>query len=1432
MRRGRRLVRRGTRRIVSHALRLGLVLSLLCTPGASVAPLARDLGMGGLGLAAAGAAALSAALAVAHARAVVASAADLGTVPPAPFPDDAAAEPGDLGGLSGLSSQAEAAENPWDPQQPAPLLLADGSWGLGFLVPSGVPNGGMALRFRRGLATGSGSGGGKALWLAAVTVESQGVDQPSLVQVGSTLGLVYRKAVGSPAVVQVMVRTSADNGATWSAAVQISSETANVLAARAVTDGGTAYALWTTTGSSTLAYASSSSLTSWSGGGSVGEPVSGGFTIARTGGGWLLAWLAPSLVGSAVTPPGDPDHPVLWAGTLGSLGSAASNKRELTDAWVERGVNSVGVGSIGSTLVVGYSHYDGVGNHLGWVRTSADGGASWTPKLAAFHDPLHPPGGVIEVGGVALVPSGGGLRAFWHQTMVVASNPALAYDYTLYYREVAAGPTLGSVWIVPPTDVDWLSLCGGCHPWASDAADPVVVPTGQFYLPATDVAIPGRGPGLAFGRTYNSANATNAINASSSPDGPLGHGWALSYDARLQVYPGGEVVVVTGSGRHDLYQPSGGGGGGGYTPPAGRYGALVHQPNGTWTLTDRAQITQTFSAPSGSPPSGTPGRLLSIADRNGNTTSLTYDGSGKLTGVTAAGGRGLTIAYSGNRISSVTDPLGRVVSYGYNGAGNLVTVTDQRGKVWSYSYDASHLLTQATDPLGHHPFTNVYGRAAQVLRQTDAGGGITSFTYGAGSTVVTDPLGRATVHDFDTSYRVTRITDPAGKLVTFAYDASFNITQVNDQRRTPGGPANVTALTYDANGNLLTRANGLGKVWSWSYNARNDVTVATDPLGHSTAYSYNAAGNLIAVTNAKGEITTLAPNAQGLVASVTDARGKTTALAYDAHGGMVGITNPLGKSWSAAYDAAGRTQSVTDPLGHVTSLSYDATDNLLVATDARGQTASAAYDDAGRRISVTDPNGRVTGYAFDARDRLVSVTDAAGGVTAYGYDAADQLLTVTDAEGHVRSWSYDALGRPLTEQDAANQTITYEYDGAGNRTKRTMPNGEQTVYSYDTIGRLTGVDEPSGTADVSYTYDDANRQVSLVDGIGTTTYAYDQLDRPTSVTQPGTAAHPGNKTVSYQYDAAGNRTRITYPDGKQVNYAYDDASRLSSVTDWLSKATSYGYDDAGRLTTTRFPTQVVERRTYNAADQLTSIASTKTVGAVTTVLAGASYELDATGIRKAASRATGREEYAYDKLYRITGVRYGDGSTQTYAYDRVGNRTGRASTGPTAPPSPVPPTPSHHTHAAATGGTINSKPAERPDGPLTLPQQDIPPTDRSPLTLPAPPSNYVYDAADRIVSASGVSFTHDAKGNMLSRGADTFQWDAENRLVQATVAGTVSTNQYRGDGLRHTQTAGGQTATYTWDLGSGLPNVLQDGTNTYVYGHGVISETNISGVQT
>jgi RHS repeat-associated protein len=142
---------------------------------------------------------------------------------------------------------------------------------------------------------------------------------------------------------------------------------------------------------------------------------------------------------------------------------------------------------------------------------------------------------------------------------------------------------------------------------------------------------------------------------------------------------------------------------------------------------------------------------------------------------------------------------------------------------------------------------------------------------------------------------------------------------------------------------------------------------------------------------------------------------------------------------------------------------------------------------------------------------------------------------------------------------------------------------------------------------------------------------------------------------------------------------------------------------------------------------------------------------------------TGTTTYTYDDLYRLTDVTYPNSDVQTYDYDPMGNRTEK---------------------------THNSV-----------------------------PTTYSCDDADQMTLAGGVSYDYDDNGNQVASGSDTFDWDAENRLVETNIASVTGTYDYNGDGLRITRTIGGSGVSYVWDLNSSLPVVLEDTTgNRYVYG--------------
>jgi YD repeat-containing protein len=78
-----------------------------------------------------------------------------------------------------------------------------------------------------------------------------------------------------------------------------------------------------------------------------------------------------------------------------------------------------------------------------------------------------------------------------------------------------------------------------------------------------------------------------------------------------------------------------------------------------------------------------------------------------------------------------------------------------------------------------------------------------------------------------------------------------------------------------------------------------------------------------------------------------------------------------------------------------------------------------------------------------------------------------------------------------------------------------------------------------------------------------TYFTYDDLDRLVSIDQDAESL-----VTSFQYDAAGNVTKVTDPKSQETDYAYDALSRLTSVEQPLGHTVSYAYDGRGRLAAT------------------------------------------------------------------------------------------------------------------------------------------------------------------------------------------------------------------------------------------------------------------------
>ncbi len=798
---------------------------------------------------------------------------------------------------------------------------------------------------------------------------------------------------------------------------------------------------------------------------------------------------------------------------------------------------------------------------------------------------------------------------------------------------------------------------------------PVDAPTGNFWHTFDDLSVPGRDIPLDLTRTYNSMSAAT--------DGPFGFGWSFPYDMSLSFPDATHVVVNQENGSQVTFTEQSGGT---YTAPPRVTAALVHNEDGSWTFVRRHSDTFSFDSS---------GRLTQERDLNGYVTALAYNGSGQLATVTDPSGRKLTFAYTGDHISSVTDPLGRVVRYAYDGEGDLTDVTDVSGGDTHFTYDSQHrmLTMRFPDQAPGIPgstgavVSNAYDAQGRVIEQTDQLGRTTKFAYGGeplgeagGTTTITDPKGNVTVQNYQYGELLSETKGygtPQAATWTFGYDpATLGMTSVTD----PDG--HTTTSTFDSEGNTLTTTNALGRTTTNTYDSLNDLLTTTDPLGVTTTMTYDGHGNLLSVSRP--------------LTGTSEVQTTTYTYGDPSHpGDVTAMTDPEGNTWRYTYDADGDRTSTTDPLGDATTSTYNAIGWLMSTTSPRGNASGAnpvsftttyAHNSFGQTTETVDPLGHRTTNQYDPDQNLIASTDADGNTTTYTYDAADEQTAVRradgttaqttywpdgtvkeqiDGAGHATSYEYDPLGRVSTVTDPLGRTTRYGYDAAGNRITVTDPEGRVTTTTYDAANEPTSIAYSDGrTPNVTgIAYDADGQRIGMTDGSGTWSWTWDSLHRLTSATEGD------NGTVKYQYDLRDDPTTITYPDGHSVTRGYDAAGRWTSVTDWLGNTTRFNYDPDGDLTTETLPpaTGITDTSTYADDDTLSSISDTRGADA----LFAANYTRDAGGqLTGDSSQPESESRFGYTALNQLcyAGTSTGPcaspppGAAQ-YQYDSAGNLT-------------------------------------------------------------------------------------------------------------------------------------------------------------------------------
>ncbi|MEQ9463559.1 MAG: RHS repeat-associated core domain-containing protein [Haliea sp.] len=803
------------------------------------------------------------------------------------------------------------------------------------------------------------------------------------------------------------------------------------------------------------------------------------------------------------------------------------------------------------------------------------------------------------------------------------------------------------------------------------------------------------------------------------------------------------------------------------------------------------------------------GRLISVTNGNGETTTFDHDVGARQEQITDADGFVTVYDYDENgNVIRVTDPLGGITTNTYDVRGNTLSTTNAEGETTTYSYDNRDNLLTETDPLGAVTrFT--YDASDRVTREEDALGRQTRYAYGSNGRLksIEDPAGNIRALTTDAAGNLVAETDGRGIVKRFEYDSRGFQTAYVD------GRGNRLQRRFDANGNSLSREDARGGSDTYSRDGRGLLTAVTAPAGNTMGFGFNPLGELLSMQDADGNTVTVTEDATGNVISVVDPDGSVTRHFYDGRGNRITTvdgsgnetryeydplgrqvrrllpagsvfessydlegrllteTDPSGNVTTYEYDAAGRNTVLTDALGNRTVFSYDLVGNLTSRLDARGNLTryrydaldrlleteypdgtrdSTDYDAVGNVVAETDRLGRTRSYRYDGNSNLISVTETHGAVTTFSYDKNDNRISHTDANGRKTRMVYDANDRLIETQYPDGSTERYAYNAAGQVEQTVLPDGKYIDATFDGFGRPTGRDL-SGESSESFRYDAEGRLAGATNLWGTVEYDYDPDGRVSEIRSEG------GHSVRYDYDGVGNRTSLTTQVNGQAarttNYTYDALNRLHTVAEPDGDTTTYSYDPVGNVASIAYPNDVVSTFTYDNVNQLTRIEHRK--GGST--LASYDYTLDAGGRRTRVDHGNGESVvYNYDAADRLLQETHRNAGgvvifEQTFTYDPVGNRLTRQISGQAR-------------------------------------------------TLLA------YDSADKLLSAGTSSFFYDPNGRLVSRtapqGTISYTYDAEGQLLRVTTSTGTTSYAYDARGKRRQRTVGGDEQNFLFDENS------------------------------
>ena len=302
--------------------------------------------------------------------------------------------------------------------------------------------------------------------------------------------------------------------------------------------------------------------------------------------------------------------------------------------------------------------------------------------------------------------------------------------------------------------------------------------------------------------------------------------------------------------------------------------------------------------------------------------------------------------------------------------------------------------------------------------------------------------------------------------------------------------------------------------------------------------------------------------------------------------------------------------------GGETTIKHDK-DGLIERISMNGTVAftiSRRGDGNGRVSSATDRFGRSASYSYTANGMLKDVYDVAGGLWRHRYDDQRRLTNVVGPMRDYLEVAYEG-DRVVYAKGALLRTYAY----GNNRTVVGEGPGRRMEFDQNDDGITYAYNSSASDVKWHLSLDAGNRVEQIFTPAGRTGFTYNAEGRVIAVIEESGV---GKETRSLSYNAAGHLTSASHSTGT-TNVTYGSTKTEVSNGDFRMGFERSSDGRVGRV----------------------HVGSTEfTVG----------YK---DGMVSAFGHGADSVEFRRDDRGRIVGTTFPDGSTRSYAYDALGNRT-------------------------------------------------------------------------------------------------------------------------------------------------------------------------------